>query len=1180
MALRFAQFGNLIAATLIVFIWTSSTPCRAADPFAELVRPTGPLSPAEELKSFHLPPGFKIQLVAQEPDLRKPMNMAFDVTGRLWFTESREYPFPAALNKPARDTIRILSDFDQNGKAGKVTIFAEGLNIPIGIYPFRTANKPGDKPTWKCIAWSIPNIWLFEDTDGDGKADKREILLGPLGWEADTHGNMASFRRGNDGWIYGTHGFNNTSHFVGRDGSKFTLNSGNTWRARLDGSHVEPNTHGQVNPFGLCFDPRGNLYSADCHSSPIYQLLPGGIYPSFGKPHDGLGYAPTTIQHSHNSTALCGIVYISDPSWPRELQNNILVGNVGTSRINRDEITFRGTSSVGKEMPDFLSTDDPWFRPVDLQFGPDGALYVADFYNKIIGHYEVPLTHPGRDRERGRIWRIVYKGKDGKRVAPTMALGTNLPELINELASENPTRRTLALHEICDMQGTAAVPELLKVLEQPKNEFQQTQTLWALQRLNALPINILLAAFQGPEITRLTALRIARELPDWPEPLTKAVYAAVANGRSPFEVRYAADALAEHPAIAHIEPLAQALAAAPSEDDHLRYSLRVALRNQFRDDAVNNQLWEQNYFAKRDNAALNEILPGLPSVKVARIRLLWLEANPGQADLASLQADLPQLTRELNLEKLSGLVALLQPKVPKFSTAECQTILTLLNAHAERGVTVVPQLREWAVGCVNAHFVVESPPVWQALDANGAPLDKQPWNHQERQSADQTAAQLISSFPAGENMTGILRSSELTLPTELEFYLAGHDGDPSQPLGKKNGVYLKSASDGRILREAAPPRNDIAQKIHWDLCDFAGQKAYLEVIDRDAGAAYAWLAIGRFSTSIDPHGHLSANPGQASEQRQLAIQLAENLRWEQAAPQLRAIAQRGSETPVVRAAAARALAAIQPTDGLPIIGALLVDPNTPPALCEQLAAICGERGTAGITLLAAALKAAPQKLQLSYATALAATPEGSNALLLALQEGRAATVLLRDQGLRDRLKAHKNAKLSEQIQAIVEKLPPANVQLDRLIAQRRAAFMPEKVNLEHGAEVFKKNCAACHQLDRQGAMIGPQLDGIGSRGPDRLFEDMLDPNRNVDKAFRASILTMNDGRVLNGLFRREEGETLIFADNKGQEFTVKKPDIDARDETATSLMPSIVETLLPADTADLIGFLLSKRVAK
>jgi putative membrane-bound dehydrogenase-like protein len=257
------------------------------------------LTPEQEQNSFHLPPGFEIQLFAAEPQILKPMNMAFDAKGRLWVTVTREYPYPVPLDKTGRDEIRILEDTDGDGRADKVTTFVDGLNIPIGLYPFKNG----------VIAWSIPNIWYFQDTDGDGKADRREILYGPFGWERDTHGMNSSFVRAFDGWLYATHGFNNNTTVKGRDGHEVAMNSGNSYRFRPDGTRVEQNTWGQVNPFGLDFDSLGNLYSADCHSEPIYQLLRGGFYPSFGKPHDGLGFAPSMISHEHGSTAISGIIF-------------------------------------------------------------------------------------------------------------------------------------------------------------------------------------------------------------------------------------------------------------------------------------------------------------------------------------------------------------------------------------------------------------------------------------------------------------------------------------------------------------------------------------------------------------------------------------------------------------------------------------------------------------------------------------------------------------------------------------------------------------------------------------------------------------------------------------------------------------------------------------------------------
>jgi len=394
-----------LLAALVAGCWLLAAALPAQDdPFAAGVRTTPWLSPADEQKQFKLPPGFEINLVAAEPDIQKPLNMAFDERGRIWLTCTVEYPYAAPPDRPGKDSIRILEDTDGDGRFEKMTVFADGLNIPIGIYPWKGG----------CVAYSIPNIWHFEDTDGDGVCDKRTVLYGPFDTSRDTHGMVNSFRRGWDGWVYACHGFNNDSRVKGRDCNEVHMQSGNTFRFQLDGSRIEHFTHGQVNPFGMCFDELFNIFTADCHSKPIYQLLRGGYYPSFGKPHDGLGFVPPMMDHLHGSTAICGLVKYSGENFPEEYRGDFYSGNVMTSRINRNKPEYHGSTIKAIEQPDFLSTGDPWFRPVDIQIGPDGAMYIADFYNRIIGHYEVPLPHPGRDRTSGRIWRVVYRGDDPK----------------------------------------------------------------------------------------------------------------------------------------------------------------------------------------------------------------------------------------------------------------------------------------------------------------------------------------------------------------------------------------------------------------------------------------------------------------------------------------------------------------------------------------------------------------------------------------------------------------------------------------------------------------------------------------------------------------------------------------------------------------------------------------------
>jgi len=365
----------------------------------QLVAPTEAISAVEQQKMFHLPPGFEIQLVAAEPEIRKPMNLNFDVQGRLYATQSTTYPFPAEGDEPRRDTVRRFDDIGPDGKPSRIVPVVEGLNIPIGLLP----REDG------LIYYSIPDIFRATDEDGDGVYEKSQRLFSSFGFR-DTHGMASSFTRWLDGWVYACHGFNNDSEVKGDDGKAVKMNSGNTYRFRADGSHIEQFTHGQVNPFGLTMDPLGNLYSSDCHTKPIYMLLRGAWYPSFGKPHDGLGYGPEMIEHLHGSTGIAGVVYYDANQFPAEYRDTVFIGNPVTGRINRDRLEPHGSTYKAIELPDFISCDDPWFRPVDIKLGPDGALYIADFYNCIIGHYEVPLKHPRRDRSYGRIWRVVYTG--------------------------------------------------------------------------------------------------------------------------------------------------------------------------------------------------------------------------------------------------------------------------------------------------------------------------------------------------------------------------------------------------------------------------------------------------------------------------------------------------------------------------------------------------------------------------------------------------------------------------------------------------------------------------------------------------------------------------------------------------------------------------------------------------
>ena len=574
----------------------------------ELVATTEAQTPEKEKAAFHLPPGFEAQLVASEPTINKPMNLSFDDRGRLWVTTTVEYPYPAKPGTKARDRVVVLEDFGPDGKARKATNFAEGLNIPIGVQPIANGDS--------ALVHSIPHIVRLTDTDGDGKADKSEEMYSAYGFR-DTHGMTNAFTWGNDGWIYACHGFNNESTVKGADGKAITMQSGNVYRLKPDGTHLEYVTHGQVNPFGLAFDSQGNLYSTDCHTRPIYLLLPGAFYPSFGKPHDGLGFGPEMMQHDHGSTGIAGIVSYTDDHFPKEYRDTIFVGNVVTSRINRDVLKWTGSSPQAIAQPDFLASDDPWFRPVDIELGPDGALYVADFYNRIIGHYEVPLTHPGRDRERGRIWRIVYKGDAGKPLRSGYdGSKLSVAELVNDLGDANLARRVKAAN-ILATKGKAEAGDAVKAATTDASPIRRIHALWVAQRLGTLDTDAITKAFKDAEpIVRIHVQKIladrAGKFPAEVELSREAL-----SDADPFVRRAAADALAKSHDSRNVDDLVTALHATPAGDSHLRHAIRIALRDEL--DSENE--WAPTAQSEADMA---DVSPGVHKAVAAKFLTHYL----------------------------------------------------------------------------------------------------------------------------------------------------------------------------------------------------------------------------------------------------------------------------------------------------------------------------------------------------------------------------------------------------------------------------------------------------------------------------------------------------------------------------------------------------------------------------
>ncbi|MPY89025.1 MAG: c-type cytochrome [Luteitalea sp.] len=998
--------------------------------FTEHVRPTDARTPEEQRQGFKLPPGFQIELYASEPDIGKPMNIAFDAKGRLWVTQSREYPFAADSGKGA-DRITILEDTDADGTADRFTPFADTLNIPIGVLPYNEN---------EAIAYSIPSVYRFADTDGDGTADKQTELLGPFEHK-DTHGMVNNLARGYDGWVHACHGFTNESTVAGADGDSIHMISGNTFRFRPDGSRVEHTTYGRINPFGLVYDELGYLYSTDCHTSPLYQLIRGGDYPQWGR-EEGMGFAPDMKSHGQEATALAGIAYYSDNLFPEEHQRNFYIGDVVASRVYRYSFEFRGSTPVAKSEPDFVLSDDPWFRPVDIKLGPDGALYIADFYNRIIGHYEVPLEHPGRDKARGRIWRVTYKGEAHQERRDWTTASPE--ELIEVFQHTNLPLRLLAADQLVDRIGSAAVDPIASSLREGDVETSTyVHGLWALHRLDALDDDLLTASATHPDaVVRLHTMRILLEQGDSSETFYPVIVNAL-DDKDPHVKRAALEILAQYPHLPTLETTLEQRKRAPASDTHLTYTARLVLRNLLREKAVIQEALTAQW-SDTDASLLVDVMTGVDTPDAAVFLLAHID-NAGVTPDEQLPRLLQHTARFIPEAQITELIDLGRERSAQDLPAEFTAFKAIRQGIIQRGAREESAFMEW--GSRLAATLLDNPSVCE---------------------------------PA---------------------------------------------------REASP-----------------------EAQQRQIGALE--LAGDYKLTSLEPT--VSACLETTAEQD-------------------------------VKLAAARALLQIEPGRNTKKIAELLQNESEPVEFRRSLAVALGEMSGAVAVPVLASVESVPPGLQGDIVRALATTREGKAIIFKKVREGDIFPRTLLEPQTAERILANISETEQKEYDRLTANVEPVSADKDRLLWKRLDGFRQVSGDGENqgepsgqdalvsaGEPVFGQHCSPCHQANGKGGLIGPQLTGIGNWGATALAEKVLDPNRNVSEAFRTYTITTKDKKVLSGLFRRDEGGSVVFADGTGKEFAVAKSNIAEQRAAEFSVMPDSFGNALSQEQFNaLLAYLLS-----
>jgi putative heme-binding domain-containing protein len=626
-----------------------------------------------------------------------------------------------------------------------------------------------------------------------------------------------------------------------------------------------------------------------------------------------------------------------------------------------------------------------------------------------------------------------------------------------------------------------------------------------------------------------------------------------------------------------VRPLLDALQRVKPDDGHLRHALRIALRNQLQPAGNLAKLPMQDWSAD-DRKAVADVALGVTSPDVAGFIVEHVEKYV--TDDRQLAARfLKHAARFLPDARVDALATLATGKFSDDVDFQLALYRSVSEGLAQRGAAPTGGLKKWGSDLAARLLAAASPgeDTWVRRQVPGKPASPSPWFIQTRASSDgNKAAPFWSSLPpGGEQLTGVIRSEPFVAPEKLSFYLAGHNGPPGEEGIRGNLVRVVDAQSGEVLGEAVPPRSDIARRISLDLAKAKGKRVVFEATDGNDGGAYAWLAFGRFDPPVVKLP--AVGPDVIRDRQQGAAEIAGSLHLTALEQRLATILTAAGADAQARAAAARALASISKDRHVKDLGAIAADPQVPPPLRDAVAQALGDLNTdAGRAELAAALVDAPKQLQRSLALALTANPAGAQTLLTAVENGKASARLFQDPAVRERLKASGVPDADQRLDRLTRNLPAASEELDRLIQQRRSAFDPATASEDRGAKVFGTHCAVCHKIRGDGGDVGPSLAGLGKRGVDRVLEDVLDPNRNVDAAFRVTILRLKGGDSVAGLLRREEGELLVLADSTGKEQSVPKENVERRALSPLSPMPSnFGELIPPQDLNDLVAFLIA-----
>ena len=1184
-------------------------------PGALITKVQEPIDVPESMKHMAMAPGFEPKFFAGDPDIKKPICMAFDERGRLWVAETFDYPNQLQRAGQGHDRITICEDTQGTGVADKFTVFADKLSIPTSMV-FANGGV---------IVSQAPDMLFLKDTSGSGMATERRALFS--GWGiSDTHAGPSNLHWGMDGWIYGTVGY---SGFRGKVGGKALSFGAGMFRFKPDGSVLEFLGSTNNNTWGVGVSEDFELFASTANHNPAFYLGIPNRY--FETVRGWAAHRPATIwdewhfypisdkirqvdQHG-GYTAGAGADLYTARTYPPFYWNHVNFVTEPTGHlVGQFAMEPHGAGFVAVNRFNLLASSDEWTAPIAATVGPDGQVWMIDWYNIIVQHNPIPkgfMAGSGgayetelRDKRHGRVYRLVYK--DGKPSAVLNLTGASPEKLIEALKSDNMLWRNHAQRLLVERGGKDVIPALIQLINDPGVDSIGLNTaaihaLWAVADLGGLDGSdsaantaVVKALSHTSAGVRKNALMV---LPRNAESLTAILKGNLIGDAEPLVSKAALLAISEMPASdAAGQAIYQSLAGSGDAE-------------------LTGTPGRRTKVTARPRSAV--LVAGAPEVAA-------LPNDTGMVDAAVIaaarhDAGFLKAVFAANPVAAGGGEAQPEAKLPNpnlVENASFENERKLLpigwNTNQYGGNDVKYQ---WAdIGHVGKHSVMIHSD--KGVDAGWMTDIKcdpntdyilSGWIKTEGVTRIGTAQGAVLNLHVHQLKTNAVSGTHDWTRVELKF----NSGEESHVIinclfggwGLATGtawyddIELLKASAAHVLpgtvgQAVAIISNHYAQRGPTD--SIIGTLSALKTANGNlATAVVDGLAAGwpegkspeLSATDVEELRSVMKSLPVSARDRMLVL----GTRWGRAdlfggelaaiSKEIKSTLDDANQPASKRIEAAKRLLGVE--DDARTVAAL-VAMITPTAGPEMQAGLIDALSTSRVESVGDVLVKQWKKFTPASQRAAAALmlhkPAWANSLISGIDKGG---IDQRDLGNEQwqALTTYPDEVIARRARMVQKSVGRTAPTADRkAIVEKFIGLADKPGDVVLGKEVFTKNCMVCHTLEGQGGKVGPELTGVGARPKADILMQVLDPNRSVEGTYREWSATSNDGDLVSGRLMTESTTTVEILDATGKLHTLQRKDLKKLSVSEKGIMPEGFELLKPEELSSVLEYLALSKV--